>query len=167
MLYIINQFQPKQVANYLSYLCHFSVMSYAFFKMFNSKEAKRHRSSLKFVSEWEKKTKVPLGASYQLVCSLGGLLRCGGVMGRIWRSTCTSRGHRLLTYQEVKVEKGGVNSSSARVGARPVEMRWEKEFKKGGEGGRDDRWFLCAWVGGGDGRGGGHITGRNSVIIVF
>lgn len=48
--------------------------------------------------------KVLLGGSYQLVCSLGGLLRCGGVMWQIWRSTCTSRGHRLLTYQEVKVE---------------------------------------------------------------
>lgn len=49
--------------------------------------------------------KVFLGESYQLVCSLGGLLRCEGVMGQIWRSTCTSRGHRLLTYQEVKVER--------------------------------------------------------------
>lgn len=49
--------------------------------------------------------KVLLGRSYQLVCSLGGLLRCGDVMGQIWRSTCTSRGHRLLTYQEVKVER--------------------------------------------------------------
>lgn len=49
--------------------------------------------------------KVFLGESYQLVCSLGGLLRCGGVMGQICCSTCTSRGHRLLTYQEVKVER--------------------------------------------------------------
>lgn len=56
-------------------------------------------------SLWLMMKKVLLGVSYQLVCSLGGLLRCGGVMGQIWRSTCTSRGHRLLTYQEVKVER--------------------------------------------------------------
>lgn len=54
--------------------------------------------------QWGRR-KVLLGVSYQLVRSLGGLLRCGGVMGQIWRSTCTSRGHRLLTYQEVKVER--------------------------------------------------------------
>lgn len=29
------------------------------------------------------KREEPLGASYQLVCSLGGLLRSGGVMGQI------------------------------------------------------------------------------------
>lgn len=110
-------------------------MSVVFFKMFNSQEAKRNRSLLKFVSEWEKKTEVPLGASYQLVCSLGGLLRCGGVMGQIWRSTCTSRGHRLLTYQEVKVEKGGLIAPLLVWALGQWRCGGKKNLKKGGEGG--------------------------------